>query len=344
MSGNPSKLPGLTKTKRDEANFVKLSDMLSGFMQTQAMFAAVELGLPDLITRTPMHTRRIASRASTDESSLYRLLRYLSSVGVFQEVKPRRFAETPLSRGLRVNAAGGAHWLAMVRGVEWYRAWTQALYSFRTGKPAFKRVYGHKFWEYISQHPERGIVFDRAMAEKTHERLVALTSYDWSKVDHVTDVGGGNGTAIAAVLNSAPHLRGALFDLPSVVHEGNRVLRKARVGDRCEVVGGDFFKDPIPFSDALILSQVLHDWNDRQAHRILVNCRRALARNGLLLLVEGVVPETAEPSFLKLLDLHMLVLFGGKERTETEWRGMLAQARFRLVKVFPTGLIEARAV
>jgi SAM-dependent methyltransferase len=323
--------------------FESLSDMLAGFMRTQAMFVAVQLGLPDIVSKTPTDVREIASRAGADESSMYRLLRLLSSEGLFREGKPRKFVETPLSNGLRVDSASGAHWLAVIRGAEFYRVWAEALYSFQTGKPAFERVYGRKLFDYLAQHPERSRIFNHAMAEKTNERLAALVAYDWSSIEHVTDVGGGNGTAIAAVLKSASHLRGSLFDLPSIIDEGEEVLRRVGVRGRCEITGGDFFKDPIPFSDALILSQVLHDWDDEQAHAILVNCRRALAKGGLLLLVEGVIPSGRKPNSLKLLDLNMLVLLGGKERTQSEWRNLLAQARFRFVRILPTGLIEARA-
>jgi hypothetical protein len=158
--------------------FKNLSDMLAGFMRTQAMSVAVQLGVPDMVSKTPTDVRDIASRAGANESSMYRLLRLLSSEGLFREVKPRRFVETPLSSGLRVNAASGAYWLAVIRGAEFYRVWAEALYSFQTGKPAFERVYGRKFFDYLAQHPERSKIFNRAMAEKTSERLAALVAYD----------------------------------------------------------------------------------------------------------------------------------------------------------------------
>jgi hypothetical protein len=138
-------------------------------------------------------------------------------------------------------------------------------------------------------------------------------------------------------------VHGVLFDLPSVVQAADSVLQAAGVSERCEIVGGSFFDDPLPSADALILSQILHDWNDERAGVILANCRRALPDGGRLVLVEGVVAGDSEPDFLKLLDLHMLVMFGGKERTETEWRSLLAQSKFQLGQVLPTGLIEARA-
>jgi SAM-dependent methyltransferase len=316
--------------------------MLAGAMRTQALSVAAQLGVPDVVSLVPMDVDEIARRVGADESSLYRLLRFLAGEGVFAEVEPRRFTETPLSNGLRSGAAGGARWLAVIRGSEFYRCWGEALYSFRTGEPAFDRVYGCSLFDYLSAHPDRGAIFDRAMAERVAQAAGALADYDWDGVERIADIGGGNGTALAAVLCAAPYLRGLLFDLPSVVEPADGILRAAGVRDRCEIVGGDFFSDPIPQADVLILSQVLHDWNDDHASVILDNCRRGLTEGGRLLLVEGVVADGAEGS-LRLLDLHMLVLLGGRERTENEWQALLARSKFKLVKVLPRGLIEAEA-
>ena len=171
-----------------------------------------------------------------------------------------------------------------------------------------------------------------------------MNGYDWAGVRRVVDVGGGNGAALAAVLCGHSHLRGVLFDLPTVVVESNEILREAGVRDRCEIVAGNFFSDVLPPADAYVLSEILHDWDDEPAGAILGNCRRAATDGGRLLLVEGVVPDGPEPSVLKLLDLHMLVLLGGKERTEPEWRALLARERFELLQITPNGLIDARAI
>jgi SAM-dependent methyltransferase len=323
--------------------FERLSDMLAGFMRTQALCVAAQLGVPDIVSTVPTDIGEIAARVGADESSLYRLLRFLASEGVFAETAPRSFGATPLSDALRSDEHGCARWLAIIRGSEFYRCWAEALEAFRTGEPVFERVYGSAFFKYLTEHPDRGAVFDQAMAEKTRERLAALAGYDWSWVERVADIGGGNGTALATVLRSAPHLQGVLFDLPSVVQPAGSVLEATGVRERCEIVGGDFFNDPLPSADVLILSQILHDWDDERADAILANCRRAVPIGGRLLLVEGVIQDGSEPDFLKLLDLHMLVMLGGKERTESEWRALLTAAGFRLARVMPTGLIEARA-
>ena len=291
--------------------------MLAGFMRTQALFVAAQLGVPDVVSTAPANVGEIALRVGADETSLYRLMRFLASEGVFAEIAPRSFSATPLSDALRSDEHGCARWLAIIRGSEFYCCWAEALQSFGTGEPAFERVYGSAFFEYLTERPDRGAVFDQAMAEKTREWLPALAGYDWSQVQRVADIGGGNGTALATVLRSAPHLQGALFDLPTVVQPAGSVFEAAGVLNRCEIVSGDFFKDPLPTADVLILSQILHDWDDERAAAILTNCRRAVRTDGRLLLVEGAIHDGSEPDFLKLLDLHMLVMFGGKE---AQWR------------------------
>lgn len=160
----------------------------------------------------------------------------------------------------------------------------------------------------------------------------------------VLPTSGGNGAAVAAVLSSNPHLRGVLFDLPTVVDAADDVLRTAGVLDRCDIVAADFFVDSLSHADVYVLSQILHDWNDERAGAILGNCRHRLSANDRLLLVEVIVPEGPEPDFGKLFDLHMLVLVGGKERTEREWRALLSEQRFGLRQITPDGLIEAHPV
>ena len=223
-----------------------------------------------------------------------------------------------------------------------YRAWGEATHSFVTGEPAFDQVFGGRFFEYLAEHPDESNVFDLSMAAGAQGRAATLVDHDWSGVERVADIGGGNGAALAIILSSHPHLRGVLFDLPTVVEAADDVLRAAGVRDRCDVVAGDFFTDPLPPADAYVLSQILHDWDDERAGAILRNCRRTISDDGRMLLVERVVPDGPEPSFSKLIDLHMLILVGGKERTAAEWRELLAAERFDLRGITESGLIEAR--
>ena len=324
--------------------YEQLLDMTWGYIVTQAVFIATQLGVPDVVSTVPMDVDEIARRIGADRSSLYRLMRFLASKGIFSQPKPQYFVETPLSNGLRTDAVNGEHWMALMRGAEFYRCWAEALQSFRTGKPVFELVYGLPFFEYLAQHPERSALFDKGMAEKASQKLSVLLSYDWKKANLITDIGGGNGSTIAAVLRSAPHLNGILFDLPTVVESADAILQKAGVRDRCKIIAGNFFKDPLPATDVMILSEILHDWDDEHARAILENCHRTLANDGRLLLVEGVVPDDQNPNEMKLMDLHMLVLLGGKERTESEWKTLLEKAGFQLARIYPAGMIEARPV
>ena len=316
-------------------------------MRAQALATAAKLGIADVVDDTAQDVGEIARRVGADESSLYRLLRFLASQGVFDEVEPRRFAASRLSRGLRSSAPMKLRYIAIAMGSEQYNAWSEAAHSFLTGEPGFDQRYGQPYFEYLADHPEASTTFNRAMAAGTNARVEALVALDWSKHTRIADIGGGSGTAIAAVLAAHPHLHGVLFDLPTVVAEAPAVLEQAGVADRCEIVGGSFLSDPLPPADAYVLSQILHDWNDEHAATILRNCRRTIARDGHLLVLDGVVPPGPEPSFLKHMDLHMLVMLGGKERTEHEWRKLLAGEGFAIEQINPAGpadLIDARPV
>jgi len=322
----------------------QLFDLLSGFMRTQAISVATRLGVPDVVSSTPSDIGDIARAVGADESALYRLMRYLATEGIFTEDTARAFSETPLSVGLRSDAPATARWLALMLGAEHYGAWGEALHSFVTGEPAFDHVHGKSFFEYLGDHPDLSRIFDSAMAAGARGRAAALAEYDWSDVERVVDVGGGNGAALAIVLARHPHLRGTVFDLPTVVEGAANVLSAAGVQDRCDVVGGDFFVDDLPRADVYVLSQILHDWNDERAGAILDNCRRGLTEHDRLLLVERILEDGPDSAFHKLLDLHMLVLLGGKERTETEWRSLLAEHGFGVQQITESGLIEARPV
>jgi 16S rRNA G1207 methylase RsmC len=179
------------------------------------------------------------------------------------------------------------------------------------------------------------------MAAAAPGRALALFDYDWSEVDSVADVGGGNGTTLAAILARNPQLRGMLVDRAAVVASATDVLAAAAVADRCQIVAADFFSDVLPRADAYVLPRILHDWGDERAAQVLRNCRRSLADDGRLLIVETVIHDGPEPALRKLFDLHMLVLLGGKERTEDEWQALLAAERFE-PRAIADGLIDAR--
>jgi hypothetical protein len=222
-------------------------------------------------------------------------------------------------------------------GEEQDRCWDDLVETVRTGETAFDRLDGRPLFAYLSEHPEQAAIFDAAMTGFSGRSMLAvLDAYDLSGVATLADVGGGLGTNLAAVLGRYPAMRGVLFDQPDVVARSRPVLEAASVAGRCAIEGGDFFRTVPRGADAYLLGHILHDWDDARAGLILDNLRRAMPAGARLLAVEYVLPEGDGASFGKLLDLHMMVLLGGRERTEAEYRRLFAAHGFRLTRVVPT--------
>jgi hypothetical protein len=315
----------------------QMSRMLTGYWVAQALYAAARLRLADLLKDGPRSADDLAAATGTRGDTLYRLLRALASVGVFAEDDHRRFTLTPLAECLRSDVPGSQWALAVMNGEEHYHAWGDLLYSLKTGKPAFDKHYGAPVFDYLSRHPEQAVVFDAAMVG-VHGRETAamLDAYDFAGIGTLADVGGGNGSLLTEVLRKHPALRGLLYDLPNVVARARAGLDAAGLAERCRAVPGDFFASVPAGADAYLLRHILHDWDDEKATKILRNIRQAVAPSGKVLVVESVIPPGNTPSFGKLLDLTMLVIPGGRERTEEEYRALFAAGGFRLTRVVPT--------
>jgi hypothetical protein len=313
-----------------------MSQMQSGYWISQSLYAAAKLGLADLIDTGPKRPAELAQATGTLAGPLYRLLRALASVGVFREQPDGTFVHTPLSALLR-SGPGGQRALAIMMGEEHYRAWGELLYSLRTGKPSFDHLFGKPIFDYLAEHPEQARTFDDAMTG-VHgaETRLMLDAYDFSKFGTLVDVGGGNGSLLCEVLQRHPSLKGVLFDRADVVENARANLRRAELEQRCTAVAGSFFESVPEGGDAYLMRHIIHDWDDAQALTILRNCRRAMKPRAKLLLVESVIPSGNDPFFGKLLDLTMLVLPGGQERTEAEYRRLFEAAGFRLARVVPT--------
>jgi hypothetical protein len=311
--------------------------MLTGYWISQSLYVAAKLGLADLVKSGPRSAEDLAQATGTHAPSLYRLLRALASVGVFAEEHDRRFALTPLAECLRSDTAGSQRSLAIMMGEEHFACYGRLIDSVRTGETAFDKIYGTGVFDFLSAHPEQGRTFDEAMVGVHGEETAAmLAAYDFSGIGTLADVGGGNGSLLRATLEKHPQLRGMLVDLPNVVARAKANFAAAGLTDRCQAVTGNFFESVPGGADAYLMRHIIHDWDDQKASLILRNVHRALAGKGKLLLVEGVVRPGNDPSFTKLLDLTMLVMPGGKERTEAEYRELLAGAGFRLARIVPT--------
>ena len=325
---------------------VALLRMMTGYWISKALNVAAELGVADLLRDGPRSSDELAGACGAHPAALYRLLRALAGVGVFTELDGRRFALTPLAELLRSDVPGSMRALARMYGSEQYRAWDGLLESVRTGEPAFDRTFGASYFDYLGRNPDAGAVFNEAMTGWTTQVADAVVeAYDFTGVNTVVDVGGGHGLLLATILRAHPSMRGALFDLPHVVAGAGPLLEAAGVADRCVTVGGDFFASVPEGGDAYLLAQILHDWDDERCRPILENCRRAMRPDGRVLVVEQVLPPANEPSLGKWLDLHMLVLLTGRERTEAEYGALLEAAELELTRVIPTssgaGIVEA---
>jgi hypothetical protein len=320
----------------------RVMDLAIGTWVSQAMSVAASLGVADQLAAGPRGIDEIAEAVGADAPSLYRVLRALAGVEVFQELDGRRFALTELGDLLRTDAAGTMRYWSMLVGLPpWRDMWTDLLATVRTGEPAFHRVHGQGPFEYLRAHPEYAEVFDAAMTAISRQWVAAIVeSYDFSGFGTVVDVGGGNGALLATVLAANPKTRGVLFDVPAAVAGAERLLAEAGVGDRCACVGGDFF-DTVPAGgDAYLLSNIIHDWDDERSVRILTNCRTAMAPAGRVLLGEAVLPDEPQPSVAHWADLEML-LVGGRQRTAAEFARLFDRAGLQFSRVVPAGAFSA---
>jgi hypothetical protein len=314
-----------------------MQSLLNGYRVTQLLYVAVQLGIADRLADGPQAVQELAATVGTQADALYRALRALASLGVFREVAPQRFALTPLADLLRADHPHSLCATVLFQGAEPYRAWGDLLYSLRTGAPAFEHVYGMPHFDYLAQHAEANAVFNRTMSENTARSVTAVVSaYAFPPTGVVVDVGGGHGAFLAAVLQAHPGLHGVLFDRPDVVEGAAPTLEAAGVAARCTRVGGDFFAPPLPTGDLYLLRQVIHDWDDARSIAILRHCALAMAREGKVLVIESLIPPGNMPSLVKFLDLQMLVMLGGRQRTEEEYRQVYAAAGLRLMHVIPT--------
>ncbi|MBY0528494.1 MAG: methyltransferase [Gemmataceae bacterium] len=315
----------------------QMGRLLTGHWLGQAVYVAAKLKIADLLKDGPRSAAELAAATATHAASLYRLLRALASLGIFVEQGDGRFALTPLAECLRADAPGSQRSLALMIGEEQYRAWGELLYSVQTGKTAFDKVFGMPIFDYLSKHEEQAKTFDAAMVG-VHGRETAamLDAYDFAGIGVLADVGGGNGSLLTAALTRHPQLRGILYDLPGVAERAKANLRAAGLDGRCEVIGGSFFESIPTGADAYLMRHIIHDWDDEKSLTILRNVHKAMGAGSRLLLIEGVVPPGNDPCFTKLLDLAMLVVPGGKERTADEYRQLYAAAGFDLARIVPT--------
>jgi O-methyltransferase/methyltransferase family protein len=303
-------------------------NLLRGALTARALAVVAELKVADALADGPRPATEVAAEVGANGETLHRFLRALASDGVFVEHEPGVFGNTAASEMLR--AGGGWHAFAVLFGGVFYRGVGDLDAS---GDASFPRVLGTDFWSWLAENPEERALFDTAMEQGNEQRVERFAPIEWRGDETVVDVGGGNGSLLAALLDRRPGLRGIVFDLPETVRD------EAALGERIEFVEGSFF-ERVPEADVYVLSTILHDWDDVQATRILRTIRAASKPGSRLLIIDAVVPPGNEPGGGKWLDLLMLALAQGKERDERQWRELLAAGGFEPA-AFREGLIEA---
>jgi hypothetical protein len=296
----------------------------------------------DVLDETPRTAAELAEAVSADSDALGRVLRLLAAHGIFAS-RDEAFTHTPASRLLRADHPQSMRAFARMFGLSAFWDTQGALmHSVRTGRVAAEEVLPNGFYGYLAQDPEAAAIFNGAMVAKAHGQVAGvLAAYDFSGFGVIGDIGGGRGHLLRAILDRTPAARGVLFDQPHVIAEVAELA-----SERLALAPGDFFTDALPACDAYVLMEVIHDWADAEASAILTAVRAAAPPHATLLLVEDIIPDAPGPHWARMLDIVMLAVPGGLQRTARQYQALLAGCGFRMERVIdtPTGIsiVEAR--
>ncbi|MGC1618826.1 MAG: methyltransferase [Candidatus Acidiferrum sp.] len=317
----------------------QVMQLATGYMVSSALHAIAKLGIADLLKNGPKSTRDLASASATNEDALYRVMRALASVGVFSETSPRTFALTPIGELIRSDREDSFRDMVLWLGDAFhFKTYPEMLHSIKTGETVPEKVFGLSCFDCFAKDKELSQVFNAAMTAFSRAlvpRVLEVYDFSWLNGKTLVDLGGGHGLLLSTILKSYPGMNGIIFDLDHVVAGANARIHESGLAGRCETCSGDFFAS-VPTGDAYIMKHIIHDWNDERALAILKNCRRAAKDKARVILIEAVLTPGNEPHMAKWLDVEMLLLAGGRERTQEEFAHLLHQAGFRLTRVLPT--------
>jgi O-methyltransferase domain len=320
--------------------------LMSGHIVASAVNISARLGLSDRLAAGPRSADDLARELNVNADALYRLMRALASVGMFEEQSHRTFTLAPVGAAL---CDGPVRWMALwIAGEFNFRVYANAMHSVKTGESTVPVTTGGDGpFEYFAKHPELSKTFNDAMTGFSAFVVPAvLEAYDFSGINTLVDVAGGHGALLTAILEKYPAMKGIVMDLDHVVAGAGRVIAAQGLSDRCTTATGDFFTAVPGGGDAYIMKHIIHDWYDDKASLILANIRKVLPKDGRVILVESVIPANNEPGMGKIMDLEMLVMPGGKERTEQEFRELFDKSGFTLTRVVPTrsplSVVEAK--
>lgn len=327
-----------TNTMSPPEELWRLFELMGGFRVTQALYVAARLGVADLLADGPKTANDLAAATGANSDALYRLLRLLASIGVFEEAADRRFTLTPMATLLQQAHPYSLRAQALLFGGSGYRAFGNLLHTVMTGETAFDHVFGASHFAYLAEHPEESAIFGQAMSASSRRAVAAIVgAYDFSPAQTVADIGGGQGMLLGAVLRANPTLRGILFDEAHVVAMAEPVLAAAGIADRCACVAGDFFAVLPPGADIYMLRHIIHDWDDERSIAILRNCAEAAGTGSKVLVIESIVEPGNDSSAVKMVDVQMMVMNGGRERTVEEYRQLFMTAGLTLTRIIPAG-------
>jgi hypothetical protein len=314
-----------------------LMQLLAGAWVTQSIATAARLGIPDALAAGPMTVDELAAKSGANRGATKRLMRMLTGIGVFA-VQNGRYALNPVSDRLRDETPGSLKhmFIAETDTVHW-RSWEKSADAVRTGLPRPKPVFGVPAFEYYGQHKDEGEQFGRAMANISgFASKAVLDAYDFGGLKTIMDVGGGNGSMVRTILEKYPQAQGIVADLPYIADQANAAIRESGLSERCRFEPTDFFQSVPKGADGHLLKFILHDWNDDECASILRNCRAAIVPGGRLMVLEVVVPDAPGPDFSHVMDLNMLVMTGGMERTAAEYEALFARGGWRLKRIVPS--------
>ena len=311
---------------------IQVLQLTSAYWASRCLHVVAQLGVADHIDDRSRSTEELAKATATQPDALYRVLRLLASLGVFAW-EDGAWTHTEASRLLRSDSPGSLRDYVRMLGLPiFWGAFEDLDYSLRTGESAFAKRNAGGVFAYLASHPEESRIFDAAMTSKSHRDIVAIVpAYDFSQFGTIADIAGGRGHLLRAILKQSPRTQGILFDQPHVVAEV-----KPSKEEKLTVIGGNFFTDSMPQAEAYLLMNIIHDWADEESIKILSGIRKQMPARARVLLIETVVPTTPGPHLSKELDIAMMVLPGGKERTQEEYAALAAKCGLRLQRAIAT--------
>lgn len=322
-------------TNHEKEASEKVMQLLTTTWITQPLYVVTRLRIPDILAEEPKTVEKLSEITMSYAPFLYRIMRALACIGFFYENENRVFSITPMGEILQKEKMRS---IVLMFLSEWHnRAWEKLFHSVQTGDVAFDTAFGKPCFEWFKENPEEADVFNSAnQAKSSANHRAMLEVYDFSRRNSIVDIGGGYGGLLCNILNVFPRIKGIVADMPYMKEKVINQISKNGLGDRCKFCECNFF-DKIPDGyDSYILSNILHDWDDINCEKILGNCNLSMPTNGILIIIESLIPDRNEFSIAKLLDIEVLVMGGGKERTEVEYRSLLNKSGFNLSRVIDT--------